>query len=250
MTTCIPKQNCAHRVHHPNSRGHTEAWESISPTQGATPKLGSPYPQLKGPRQSLGVSILNSRGHAKAWESVSPTQGATAKRGSPYPELKGPHRSVGVHHPNSRDLQRGGENCEPAILNGTGRLMNWPSFLNSTGRLKAHNWADWLHHPCLLGVPMVGSNRPKKRVDVVGMRKKVEMGETGCKPKPGGGGGGCQNRTCFITRAVMGSPHTPNSPTGVQGITHDTFLTTSKICGICAKKKILRAEIIMSEIFF
>ena len=25
-------------VHDPNSRGHTEAWESITPTQGATPK--------------------------------------------------------------------------------------------------------------------------------------------------------------------------------------------------------------------
>ena len=40
-----------------------------------------PYPQLKGPRQSVGVRIPNSRGHAKAWESVSPTRGATLKRG-------------------------------------------------------------------------------------------------------------------------------------------------------------------------
>ena len=36
----------------------------------------------------------------------------------------------------------------------------------------------------------VGSNQPRKRVDVVEMRKKVEMGETGCKSKRGGGGGG------------------------------------------------------------
>ena len=38
----------------------------------------------------------------------------------------------------------------------------------------------WLHHPCLLGVPMVGRNRHRKRVDVVKMSKKcvVEMGET------------------------------------------------------------------------
>ena len=28
-------------------RNHTEAWESITPTQGATPKCGSPSPQLK-----------------------------------------------------------------------------------------------------------------------------------------------------------------------------------------------------------
>ena len=32
----------------------------------------------------------------------------------------------------------------------------------------------------------VGSNQPRKRVDVLGMRKKVEMGETGCKFKLGG----------------------------------------------------------------
>ena len=69
--------------------------------------------------------------------------------------------------------------------------------------------------------------RPRKRVDVVGMRKKVDMGETGCTSKQGGGGG--QNQTCFITRAVTGSPHTPRSPTGAQGIAHGTFLTTSKI---------------------
>ena len=42
--------------------------EYVSPTQGATPKRGSPHPQLKGPRQSVGFRIPNSRGHAKAWE--------------------------------------------------------------------------------------------------------------------------------------------------------------------------------------
>ena len=52
----------------PNPRGHAKAWESISPTQGATPKRGSPYPQLKGPCQSVRVHIPNSSGHAKAWE--------------------------------------------------------------------------------------------------------------------------------------------------------------------------------------
>ena len=30
----------------PASRGHTEAWESITPTQGVTPKYGSLSPQL------------------------------------------------------------------------------------------------------------------------------------------------------------------------------------------------------------
>ena len=45
---------------------------------------------------------------------------------------------MGVHHPTWRGLQHVGQNYEPVIL-------------NSTGRLKAHNWADWLHHPYLLG---------------------------------------------------------------------------------------------------
>ena len=42
-----PQQSVGVRI--PNSRGHTEVWESVSPTQGATQKRGSPYPQLKGP---------------------------------------------------------------------------------------------------------------------------------------------------------------------------------------------------------
>ena len=42
---------------------------------------------------------------------------------------------------------------------------------------------------------------------MVGMRKKVEMGETGCKSKHGVGLGG-QNQACFITRAFTGSLHT------------------------------------------
>ena len=53
----------------------------VSPTQEATPKHGSPYPQLEGPCQSMGVRIPNSRGHGKAWESISPTRGAMPKRG-------------------------------------------------------------------------------------------------------------------------------------------------------------------------
>ena len=36
--------------------------------------------------------------------------------------LPWPHQSVGVCIPHSRGLQRGGENCEPLILNSTGRL--------------------------------------------------------------------------------------------------------------------------------
>ena len=65
------------------------------------------------------------------------------------------------------------------------------------------------------------------------MHKNVQMGETKVQIQAEGVGG----QTCFITRAVMGSPHTPRSPTGAEGIAHNTLLTTSKICGICAKKK-------------
>ena len=117
-------------VRHPESRSHTKAWESITPTQRATPKRGSPSPQLQGPRQSVGVRLPNSKGHAKAWESITQTQGATPKRGlrlpnsrghakawesinptqgampkreSLSPKLKGSSQSVGVCHPNPRD---------------------------------------------------------------------------------------------------------------------------------------------------
>ena len=138
------------------SRGVTPSARS-----SGAPLLLLPHTPRRGCLQRL--RIPNSRGHTEAWESVSPTQGVTPKRGSPYPQLKGPHQSMGVRIPNSRGLQRGGENCEPVILNSTGRLTNWPGFLNSTGRLKAHNWADGLHHPCLLGVPMVGRNDVEKK---------------------------------------------------------------------------------------
>ena len=55
--------------------------QSVSPTQGATPKCGGPYPQLEGPHQSVGVRIPYSRGHTKVWESVSlgPHQGVGKK---------------------------------------------------------------------------------------------------------------------------------------------------------------------------
>ena len=73
----------------PNSRDHTEVWESVSPTRGAAPKCGSAYPQLEGPRQSVGVRIPNLRDHTEVWESVSPTRGAAPKCGSAYPQLGG-----------------------------------------------------------------------------------------------------------------------------------------------------------------
>ena len=58
-------------------------WKSVSPTQRATTKCGSPYPKLKGPNNIVGVRIKRpesrvevrspkSRGHTRAWELVSP----------------------------------------------------------------------------------------------------------------------------------------------------------------------------------
>ena len=44
-----------------------------------------------------------------------------------------------------------------------------------------------------------------------------------------GGGGGGQNQTCFITRAVMGSPHTPRPPQVPRESPITLFFTTSKI---------------------
>ena len=65
------------------SRGHTKAWESITPTRGAMPKRGSPSPQLKGPQQSVEAHDPDLRGHTEVWESLTPIQGATPKLGSP-----------------------------------------------------------------------------------------------------------------------------------------------------------------------
>ena len=48
---------------------------------------------------------------------------------------------------------------------------------------------------------------------------------------------GGQNQTCFITRAVMGSPHTPRPPQLPRESPITLFFTTSKICGICGRKK-------------
>ena len=94
-------------VHHPNSKGHTEAWESISPTQNAKLKLRSPSAKLKG----LGNNYPNSRGNTEAWESSIPTQKAS--------EMEGGIMNQFSKHPKVTD--------------------NWPGFLNSTERLKAHN---------------------------------------------------------------------------------------------------------------
>ena len=130
----------------PNSRGHTKAWESVSPTQGATQKRGSPYPQLKGPHQSVGVCIPNSRGHTKAWESIS----------------------VGVHHPNSRGPQRGGANCEPVILNSTRRLtiIGQVSSIALEGRTPTLEQIGYItpHNRSLVKDPILGvgiKNSPK-----------------------------------------------------------------------------------------
>ena len=76
-------------VYHPNSKGHTKVWESITPTGGAKPKPGGPSPQFERPRRSLGIHHPNSRGHNKVWGSITPALGATLKCGSLSTQLKG-----------------------------------------------------------------------------------------------------------------------------------------------------------------
>ena len=54
-----------------NTKGHIEAWESITSTQRATRKSDSPCPRVERPRQSMSVRIRNSEGHTEAWESAT-----------------------------------------------------------------------------------------------------------------------------------------------------------------------------------
>ena len=57
----------------------------------------------------------------------------------------------------------------------------------------------------------VGSNQPRKIVDVVGMRKKVEMVKPGCKSKLEGG---VKIKLASSPMPSWGPPQTPRSPTG------------------------------------
>ena len=54
-----------------NLKGHTEAWEPVSPIEWATTKRGTSYLQLQGLHRSVGVRI--------------PTRTAPQKLGGPYP---------------------------------------------------------------------------------------------------------------------------------------------------------------------
>ena len=117
--------------------------ESVSPTQGATPKRGSPYPKLKG--------------HTKVRESVSPTQGATPKCGCPYPQLKGPRQSVGVWKCESPYPQQSREHEKKEKRKkqkkGKKECIVEPSVfaLESTSTSGAQKGAELLRNPCVLG---------------------------------------------------------------------------------------------------
>ena len=96
------------KVHHPNPRCHTAAWESI--------------PKLTWPHLSVVVHHPNSRGHTALREFFTPTQGATLKRGSTSrqlrqestsPLVKGQHRRVQVHHANSMSHNKACEFITP-----------------------------------------------------------------------------------------------------------------------------------------
>ena len=75
--TRVPLQACHLPVHSmtatriPNSRGHTEAWVSISPTRGAAHKHGTQYP-IQGDTRQHEIPCPQLRVHPKPWESISP----------------------------------------------------------------------------------------------------------------------------------------------------------------------------------
>ena len=56
----------------PKSKGHTKAWLSFTPIQGAMLKRGSLEAQLKGPHRRARIINPNSDGHTKPWESLTP----------------------------------------------------------------------------------------------------------------------------------------------------------------------------------
>ena len=64
-----------------------------------------------------------------------------------------------------------------------------------------------------------------------------------------GRGGGRQKYTCFITRAIMGSPHTPRHPQVPRVLPITLFLLLLKFAAF-ALKKILRAEKKWLSFFF
>ena len=61
--------------------------------------------------------------------------------------------------------------------------------------------------------------------------------------------GGGQNQTCFITRAVMGSPHTPRPPQVPRESPITLFLPLLKFAAFAQKKNTARRKK-MSEYFF
>ena len=75
----------------PNSRGHTEVWESISPTQWATPERGSRYPQLEGPQSICGFEIC---GQNLAFEMRFQKEPKTHHRTTQFLPKKNPPKNV------------------------------------------------------------------------------------------------------------------------------------------------------------
>ena len=64
-----------------------------------------------------------------------------------------------------------------------------------------------------------------------------------------GGGGGGQNQTCFITRAVMGSPHTPRPPQVPRESPITLFLPLLRFAAFALKRNTARKKKFLS-IFF
>ena len=60
-------------VHHPNPRGHTKEWDSITPTRGATQKHGSPLAQRFRAEDKINSRPQVGRFTAYTLSSGSPT---------------------------------------------------------------------------------------------------------------------------------------------------------------------------------
>ena len=87
------------RTHQTVSKGHTEGWKSISPTQRRTKKYGSPSLEVKGPYEAL--------------ESTTPTGGSKLKVWSPSALREGSNKSVRLHNPNPKGHKKAWECITP-----------------------------------------------------------------------------------------------------------------------------------------
>ena len=169
--------------------GHlrTVGYASISPSQGATLKRGSPYPQLKWPHRSVGVWKCEKKerkntlcNHRRSPLKAMGLHFEPGKSSECRIFTSQPHRSVGVHHPNSSAEGSGSGACGQLGTFGAHRPLRpvplttnyWPEALGGGGgghprthgavprevRPQMHSWMFWpsLDNPITLQFWMRG----------------------------------------------------------------------------------------------